>query len=58
MRIEKLPKDAKYDYTNIFGDEIYHTKTRRYKVHTVAAWGRPHKEIYSEPLDKKEQEEQ
>ena len=31
-RIKELPKNAVYDYTNVFGEKIYHTERCVYVV--------------------------
>ena len=31
-KVKKLPSNAKYDYTDVFGNKIYHTKSFRYTV--------------------------
>lgn len=47
--IKKLPKNAKFDYKDAIGTKIYHTKRRRYEVHTLHYGGT--KVIISKPKD-------
>lgn len=32
MKVQRLPKDARYDYTDVLGAKVYHTANRRYEV--------------------------
>lgn len=48
-KVQKLPADAIFDYTDIFGAKYYHTKRKEYKVFTMTNFGRRNKVIYSRP---------
>lgn len=49
-KINKLPKNARYDYTDDFGYKYYHTERRKYRVREIGTKGSYYykKEIFSE----------
>lgn len=49
-KVRTLPKDARYDYTDIYGEKIYHTERKRYTVSKKMEYGKSVTKIYSEPL--------
>lgn len=51
-RISNLPKTAVYDYTDIFGNKVYHTARRRYEVTTKKHFGKTMTYVYS--MDKED----
>ena len=46
-KVQKLPKNAVYDYTDVFGYKVYHTARRRYEVVTRNCFGKKIINIYS-----------
>lgn len=48
-KVQRLPKNAVYDFRSLTGGEIYHTKRRVYEVFERDHFGRKKKVIYSEP---------
>lgn len=50
-KISRLPKNAVYDYTDVFGSKIYHTAKRRYEVNTRNYFGKKVITIYSTNKD-------
>ncbi len=49
-KIKRLPSNARYSYTDIYGNQVYHTESRRYEVGTDSRWGHKAGTIYSEPI--------
>lgn len=48
-KVQRLPKNAVYDYQSMTGGFIYHTKRRVYEVFERNHFGRKKTTIYSEP---------
>ena len=53
-KVQRLPKNAKYDYTSQFGDDRYHTERNVYIVRHVGRKGTPlyRKLIFKEKKEK------
>lgn len=51
-KVQRLPKNAVYDYQSMTGGFIYHTERRVYEVFERNHFGRKKVTIYSEPNKK------
>lgn len=52
--VKRLPSNAVYDYTDVYGFRHYHTKTKRYKVNRKKDFGVGYDFIVS--IDKEDEE--
>lgn len=46
--VNRLPKNAVFDFTNIFGEKVYHTERRCYLVATSCNYGKKRTVITSQ----------
>ena len=50
MEVKRLPKFARFDYRDAFGNKVYHTARKRYEVKTTTEFGKRVIRIYSETI--------